>query len=176
MDPGRRRIAIAFAAVLVIGASVGMFFVFRSSPEGGSVPGVGKVAHDFAAKTITGGHVDLATYHGKPVVVAFGASWCHPCTLEYPLLVRSLAEHHDGFSIVGVSYQDSPSLMHELMRRVGASWPVADDSDGTIASQWGVHNIPATFFISRAGVVVSIGYGLTTAGAVESHVRQLLAS
>ena len=47
---------------------------------------VGGPAPDFTLPGLRGGSVALAEHAGKPVVVNFWASWCHPCREEFPLL------------------------------------------------------------------------------------------
>lgn len=117
---------------------------------GGSSSLVGTAAPKLAGTTLDGGHVDLASYRGKPALVLFGASYCEPCRKEWPDVAKTAAAH-PALSIIGVSYEDSRSIMRTFTQSIGVKFPVVDDPNGTIAQRWGVHGIPQAFFVDANG-------------------------
>lgn len=129
-------------------------------------------APKLAGPTIDGGHVDLATLRGSPVVVLFGAKWCDPCTHDWPL-VNAATKRVAGLKVVGVAYQESASLMEEFVRSIGATFPVADDSSGDIADAWQVHGIPQTFFVDRAGRVVTRIAGIPDGHELDADIAKI---
>ncbi len=177
----RRPALIAFAAIIAIGAVVGVVFAFSSSDSKNNAPpsvlDVGIKAPDFSLPTLGGGTATLSALRGQRVILTFGAGYCHPCEQEYPLLVKALAAHGagaKGFTILGVSVEDLPSDMQKMMRTTGATWPVGDDRQGVIAQQYGVTTIPVTFFIDRTGMIVARGFGLTTQDRIDAELSKLL--
>jgi cytochrome c biogenesis protein CcmG, thiol:disulfide interchange protein DsbE len=137
--------AVAFVAALLLAACGG----------GAGLPGrPGSRAPKLAGATIDGGHVDLTSYRGRPVLVLFGASYCEPCRREWPD-VAAYARRHPQLKIVGVSYEDSRSIMARYTRQIGVTFPVVDDSDGTVAEGWSVHGIPQAFFVGRDGRITA---------------------
>jgi cytochrome c biogenesis protein CcmG/thiol:disulfide interchange protein DsbE len=147
----RFRAALARSVLAVV---AGALAVTGCSGASGSVARVGGAAPKLAARTIDGGHVDLASYRGKPLLVLFGADYCEPCRKEWPQ-VAATARTHPDLAIVGVSYEDSRSLMLGFTREIGVTFPVADDPDGTVAEHWGVHGIPQAFFVDRRGRITA---------------------
>jgi cytochrome c biogenesis protein CcmG/thiol:disulfide interchange protein DsbE len=121
-----------------------------------NAPTGGSAAPGFSLSTLSGGHVSLAQLAGRPVLVNFWASWCHPCRQEFPLLAATLRRYRSqGLEIVGISYQDIPSDARAFAKQEDAHWLLARDDDGTVASAYGVRAIPQVFFIRRDGTIAS---------------------
>src|SRR5215813_496610 len=58
----------------------------------------------------------LEQYRGKPLVIAFWATWCEPCRDEYPMLNELAKEYAPkGLRVVGVNFDQDGDLI--LMRR-----------------------------------------------------------
>src|SRR5215472_9271975 len=58
-------------------------------------------------KTVSGGTMKLSDYSGKVVLVNLWATWCGPCRLETPELVKLHKEYHSkGVELVGLSTED----------------------------------------------------------------------
>ncbi len=136
---------------------------------------IGKTAPAFTAIDLTGNRVSLASYRGKPLIVTFGASWCHPCREEYPLLVRAAAAS-DRFAVVGVMHEDLPKDARAFVHEVHASWPVVNDDSNAISSAYGVVGLPQTFFITATGVIEARVFGITTKSALDKPLNALLAT
>jgi cytochrome c biogenesis protein CcmG/thiol:disulfide interchange protein DsbE len=168
---------------VVVGAS--LFFSLRSrgsstsAPRGASIAGravVGKPAPVFTATDLDGRAVNLASYRGRPLVVSFGASWCHPCRQEYPLLVEAAAKYGNRLAIVSVMHDDLNADARAFVREFHARWPAVNDESNAISSAYGVVGVPQTFFITRSGVVQARVYGITSHGALDPPLRRLLAT
>ena len=58
-----------------------------------TLPKEGDVAAAFSLKLIDGKEFKLSDAKGKPVIINFFASWCHPCRTEAPALQKVYAKY-----------------------------------------------------------------------------------
>lgn len=89
---------------------------------------------------------------GQPVLVNFWASWCAPCRVEHPLLMRLAQE--EGIRIIGLNYKDRPPAARQFLKGLGDPFEVVvRDETGRTAIEWGVSGVPETFVIDADGVI-----------------------
>ena len=119
---------------------------------------IGEIAPNFEGPSPAGEILNLSDLKGKVTIIEFWASWCRPCRVENPNLVRLYKEMHPkGLEIVGVS-----------LDRTKASWLKAIDDDGLIwnhvsnlkfwqdpiAKLYNIRAIPASFIIDQEGRII----------------------
>jgi cytochrome c biogenesis protein CcmG/thiol:disulfide interchange protein DsbE len=169
---------------VVVGALLFVSLRLHSSqkqavPVGATIAGraeVGKPAPKFTATDLTGKSVSLASYRGRALIVSFGASWCHPCRQEYPLLVAAAAKHGHRLAIVSVMHEDLNRDARKFVREFHARWPAINDESNAISSAYGVVGVPQTFFITPSGVVQARVFGITSHSALDPPLKRLLAT
>ncbi len=99
-----------------------------------------------------GGRVSSASLHGHVVLINFFASWCVPCRLEQPLLMRLATD--DKLTIIGIAYQDKAPAIARLLAELGNPYrEVAMDEGGRTGIDFGVYGVPETYVIDRAGMI-----------------------
>lgn len=115
---------------------------------GRPVPAVALAGLDGAAPR------SLAQVAGKgPVLINFFASWCAPCEIEHPELMRLQA---GGVSIVGVAYKDAPENSTAFIGRLGDPFRVKlIDRDGRAGLEFGVTGVPETYLIGSDGTILA---------------------
>ena len=121
------------------------------SPTDTTKARVGTAAPNFSLRSTSGRTVTLASLRGRPVVIAFFASWCQPCQEELPVLQQF--EHDDAgrLTVVGVNYQDLPSDTAAFVKRLHVTFPaLLEDPSGPVADRYGVRGIPQTVFVGGA--------------------------
>jgi cytochrome c biogenesis protein CcmG/thiol:disulfide interchange protein DsbE len=159
-------VTLVAAVVVVAVVAVTVVVLAGGSDDGSSTQGlapgahansadVGTVAPDFTLPGLDGGTVSLADYRGKPVVLNFWASWCHPCREEFPLFRTTLARRPGAYEMVGVSTGDLRGDARQFARQQHADWPNGFDADSSVARGYGVDPLPQTFFIRPDGTVAS---------------------
>ena len=120
---------------------------------------IGEVAPVFEGPNPTGELVSLASLKGKVTIIDFWASWCRPCRIENPNLVRLYNRMHDkGLEIIGVSLDKNQSSWARAIEDDGLSWNHVSNLkywQDPIALLYGVRSIPAAFVLNKDGVIVA---------------------
>jgi cytochrome c biogenesis protein CcmG, thiol:disulfide interchange protein DsbE len=115
----------------------------------------------------------LDTLKGRPFVINFFASWCVPCRVEHPLLMR-LAEQ-DHLPLYGIDYKDKPDDGSHLLATFGDPYrQVGMDRDGRVGLDFGVYGVPETYVIDSTGVIRRRFVGPLTAEVVDKDLLPLL--
>ncbi len=154
-----RRVALAVAGVMALLFGVLIVATSRSGDpkESASSPLVGAEAPPLAADTLDGDTVDLRDYRGSWVLVNFFATWCVPCQVEHPELVRFSEQHAgpgDAF-VISVAFQDEPADLEAFFAKNGGDWPVAVGDTSSIALDYGVVKLPESYVVAPSGVIVA---------------------
>jgi cytochrome c biogenesis protein CcmG/thiol:disulfide interchange protein DsbE len=166
-----RSVLFAFVAVAGLAVVGVLALAVRSA---GARPTVTAPAFRLPVLGQAGSQVSLASYAGQPVIVNFFASWCPPCKAETPLLARFYAAHHGKIKIIGIDSGDetAPALKFVLAQHV--AYPVAVDAfPSKAAADYGVSELPQTFFLNARHQLVRHIAGAVTARELAAWAAQL---
>jgi cytochrome c biogenesis protein CcmG, thiol:disulfide interchange protein DsbE len=115
----------------------------------------------------------LDALKGHPFVINFFASWCVPCRIEHPLLMRLAEQNH--LPLYGIAYKDKPADATRLLATFGDPYrQVGIDQDGRVGLNFGVYGVPETYVIDGAGVIRRRFVGPLTAETVDKDLLPLL--
>jgi cytochrome c biogenesis protein CcmG, thiol:disulfide interchange protein DsbE len=193
-EPGRRS-RVGVGTLILVGllvlAAVAVFAAVRADTSGSdassptprvSTAGIapaGSPAPDFDLPKLRGpGRVRLADLAGKPVIVNFWASYCIPCRKEFPTFRKVEAKYRaQGLEIVGITFKDLAGDARRFANQQDATWTLALGGDGDPTGRaYGVRSPPQTFFIDRAGKIVSRFYGAPSNDRFDAEVRKIIDS
>jgi thiol-disulfide isomerase/thioredoxin len=148
------------------------------------IAGCSQVANktrDSAAKPIEGadingsGSISLKNYAGKAVLINFWATWCPPCRMEIPDLVKLQKEYKGKLVILGVSVdQDGPNGVHEFSVKYGINYPVIMAQKSMIQDYGGIEAIPSTFLVDTNGNIVKKFIGQMSFSQYEAEIKPYL--
>jgi thiol-disulfide isomerase/thioredoxin len=133
----------------------------------------GDPAPEAAFPLLDGGLGTLTDLRGTPVVVNFFASWCEPCKAEMPDFAEVHAEVGDEVAFLGISLRDAEEDTRALLERTGVAYAIGRDPSGSLAEDFGVVNMPTTYFLDAAGDIFSTHAGALTADALRSQLAAL---
>ena len=167
----------------VAAAGVGFYAMLRGlgtgsyDPRGVPSALVGRPVPEFSLPGVEG--VDLpalaaADLRGRdrPVVVNFWASWCVPCVIEHPQLMR-LAR--DGVPVIGINYKDRAADAGTFLARHGNPFArLGRDESGRVAIDWGLYGVPETYVIDRQGIIRWRWAGAVTPEVLDRDIAALL--
>ena len=148
------------------------------NPRGVPSALLGRGAPDFALPALEGADLpalsaaDLRGPQPSPVVVNFWASWCVPCIVEHPQLMRL---SRDGIPVLGINYKDRPADAAAFLTRHGNPFRrLGRDEPGRVAIDWGIYGVPETYLIDRQGIIRWRYAGPLTPEVLDQDLRPLL--
>ncbi|MEP7452583.1 DsbE family thiol:disulfide interchange protein [Phyllobacterium sp. SB3] len=96
--------------------------------------------------------LDPAKFKGQVTLVNIFGSWCVPCRVEHPLLMKLSQDRR--FVLTGLNYKDKPENAVSFLGDLGNPYAaVGADLNGRGAIEWGVYGVPETFLIGRDGII-----------------------
>ncbi|WP_103072616.1 redoxin domain-containing protein [Aquimarina sediminis] len=136
---------------------------------------IGVVAENFSAPTPDGKTLSLKESMGKITIIDFWASWCKPCRIENPNVVKVYNKYHDkGLNIIGVSLDKKQEAWTKAIADDNLDWNHVSNLQfwqEPIARAYGVRSIPATFILDEKGNVIAKNL---RGPALEKKISELL--
>jgi peroxiredoxin len=142
---------------------------------GTSCDATGRATFDFVLKDQNNLPVKLADYKGKVVLVNFWATWCGPCKMEIPDMVKLYSQYKDkGLVVVGISIDDSPEQLQAFTREFHMNYPVVQMRQ-EVEDAWGpFYGYPTSFIVARDGSICTKHIGPATHDQFEAEIKALL--
>jgi len=128
-------------------------------------PLVNRLAPEFNLPSLEAGEEGLKTADlmGTLTLVNFFASWCLPCKVEHPLLVKLKKEGR--IRVVGINYKDKPKEAKRWLAERGNPYDrIGADSSGRVAIDWGVYGVPESYLVDQNGRIRWKHVGVLTPG------------
>ena len=131
----------------------------------------GEPAPDFSLVLDDGRFLRLSDLRGKPVVVNFWATWCGPCRMEMPELVKA-AQTTDAV-FLAVDVQEARGPVEQFAAEFAMELPVVMDAEGKLRQLYRVPGLPTTFFIDADGAIASLVVGPLTPQVLADRLAEL---
>ncbi len=112
---------------------------------------------------------------GKVVLVNFWATWCGPCVAEYPDLMKLHTTYSaKGFSVIGISMDQSAGSVKTFMEKAGAVYPMLMGNSSISRAFKAGSGLPMSFLVDRKGNIVKKYYGPRSFEVFASDIESFL--
>jgi cytochrome c biogenesis protein CcmG/thiol:disulfide interchange protein DsbE len=149
----RRRLLLPLLAVALFALIVAMFWVgLGLDPRKLPSALLDKPVPAFDLPGLREGEPGLKAedLKGQVTLVNVFASWCVPCRIEHPLLLR-LAKEKKA-QVVGIAWKDTRKDAQAFLDELGNPYGrVGFDGPGRVGIDWGVYGVPETYVVDRDG-------------------------
>ena len=89
---------------------------------------------------------------GNYYLVNIWSSWCVPCRLEHPFLIRL---KNSKINLVGINYKDNINNAKAFLNELGNPYSkILSDKDGVTSIELGAYGVPETFLINKEKVII----------------------
>jgi thiol-disulfide isomerase/thioredoxin len=170
-----RRAALASSQVELTPATAGGADALPPDIAGANLQG--KPAPSFSLVDTTGKKVSLSDFKGHPVMINFWASWCGPCKLEMPWIQEFYGKYKpQGFVVLGLDQDDGMARAEvaNAADKIGVTYPILMPDETVAKAYGGVDYLPETFYLDKAGKVVTVTAGAPTKDQMEASIRQAI--
>ena len=138
---------------------------------------------DAENRAASGGPIKLADYSGKVLLVNLWATWCGPCRMETPELVKLHQEYQSrGVEMIGLSTEDpdaSAQMVSDFVREYKVDYQIGWAKPEVAQTlMQGRGSIPQSFVIARDGRIVRRFIGFRpdlTPGQIKAALEEALA-
>jgi thiol-disulfide isomerase/thioredoxin len=129
-----------------------------------------------AFKTYAGDSFTLSAEDKTVTLLVFWATWCQPCLMEIPSLVR-LHDQFKGrnFRVLAVNVDDPEGQkVRAISREYGITYPVLVGNDEIMKQFGGITGLPTSFIIGKDGRIREKLQGLRPEQELEHKVQLAL--
>ena len=141
-----------------------------------SVVGQHIEAPPLVLRNLQGRQIRLSSYRGKVVLLNFWATWCAPCRVEIPELVKLQRENAKrGLQVLGITYPpQKKAAVRSFVRRMRVNYPIALGNKETKALFTTSDVLPVTIVIDRDGTVKHVIEGILYPEEFDQKIKPLL--
>jgi len=120
---------------------------------------IGKTVPEMVMQDVNGKDVSISSFRGKYLLIDFWASWCGPCRMENPNVVKAFNEYKGkNFTILGVSLDKDKESWKKAIAQDHLAWTQMSDLkywNSQAVETFGFQGIPFNVLVDPSGKVVA---------------------
>lgn len=149
----KRLVAFLPLVALIALAAVFALWGLKHDPQIKPAALVGRPVPAVMLQPLDGGPpVNLRDVAKGPVLINGFASWCAPCRIEHPELMRLKAQ---GVRIIGIAWKNKPEEARGFLEEMGDPYDlVLLDPDNKAGIELGMSGVPETYVIRADGIII----------------------
>ncbi len=133
-------------------------------------------AKDFVAYDSNGRNISLEKFKGKFIFLDFWATWCAPCRVEIPNLLRLYESiTQKDLIIISISLDKDVDNVRSFIKNMEMNWINIIDyqTSSKIADIYSVSSIPTNYLIDRNGNVIAKNIrGSSTSDIIKEFIEK----
>jgi thiol-disulfide isomerase/thioredoxin len=134
-------------------------------------------APDYSFTTKDGEFISSDDLKGKTVVLDFWGTWCKPCLMATPYLVRLQKKYAEqNVVFIGVAINDQEDAWRAYIDKNKMEWPQFIDKTRKLAMPFAVTTYPTYIVIDGEGIMRArkSGWGMDTDNWLEDEIKRTL--
>jgi len=138
-------------------------------------------APDFELPRLEGGTLRLSDYEGSVILLDFWATWCAPCRMTVPHLIKLQEDlKNEGVVVLGVALdlgtpEGVRQVVDKFVNQYEITYPIVFGDADVVAKYGNFTSIPVSFLINKKGEIVERHVGFRPRQVYEASIRALLA-
>jgi thiol-disulfide isomerase/thioredoxin len=150
----------------------------KEAPAASAKSEINQAAPPFTLESTEGKKVSLSDFKGKVVLLDFWATWCPPCKMSMPALIK-LGEKMKGkdLVVIGIDLGDNPTAVKNYIKNMGIDHLILYNGNSGIEEHYNVRAIPTFYIIDQQGAIYKnyAGYYPGLENEFEKDINLLLA-
>lgn len=130
----------------------------------------------FTLVDLNGNKISSSDFEGQVILLNFWATWCGPCKVEIPDLVKLHAKYKGrSFQVVSIALESgSTKKIKQFAKKWRMNYPILIGDYDVVRSYGGIRGVPTTFLIDSKGYVKNMYLGPRSFRQFEKEILPLL--